>query len=75
MQTRQWMGAIALATAAAFAPAAIAGKADDTLNITISDRAHFMPLFTYVKNYGLSKDLNWKPHSDDWARFYLASWK
>ncbi len=40
----------------------------------IADRAHFMPLFTYVKTYGMSKDLDYKPSKDDWARFYLAKW-
>ncbi len=50
-------------------------KAYDDAFRMISDRAHFMPLFTYVKNYGISKDLNFKPHADDWARFYMASWK
>ena len=41
----------------------------------IAERAHFMPLFTYVKNYGMSKDLDFKPSKDDWARFYAAKWK
>ena len=41
----------------------------------ISERAHFMPLFTYVKTYAMSKDLNFKPYYDGWPRFYLASWK
>jgi peptide/nickel transport system substrate-binding protein len=41
----------------------------------ISERAHFTPLFTYVKNYVMAKDLNFKPSPDDRARFYLASWK
>ncbi|MGB3500526.1 MAG: ABC transporter substrate-binding protein [Mesorhizobium sp.] len=41
----------------------------------IAERAHFMPLFTYVKTYGMSKDLDFKPSKDDWARFYTAKWK
>ncbi|SFU21799.1 ABC transporter substrate-binding protein [Mesorhizobium sp. YR577] len=40
----------------------------------ISERAHFLPLFSYVKNYGMSKDLNFKAFKDDWSRFYLATW-
>jgi peptide/nickel transport system substrate-binding protein len=50
-------------------------KAYDEAFRLISDRAHFLPLFTYVKNYGMSKELNSRPYADDWARFYLASWK
>ncbi len=53
----------------------VRAKAYDDAFRLVSERAHFMPLFTYVKNFGMSKDLNFKPHSDDRARFYLASWK
>lgn len=41
----------------------------------IADQAYFLPLFTYVKNFGFSKSLDFKAYPDDWLRFYLASWK
>ncbi|WP_293865616.1 ABC transporter substrate-binding protein [uncultured Alsobacter sp.] len=41
----------------------------------VSDRVYQLPLFTYVKTYGMTKSLDFKPSSDSWARFYLASWK
>ncbi|MFO1191632.1 MAG: ABC transporter substrate-binding protein [Rhodoferax sp.] len=50
-------------------------KAYDDAFRLIAERAHFIPLFTYVKTYAMAKDLNFKPHADDRARFYLASWK
>ena len=40
----------------------------------VAERAHFIPLFTYVKSYATSKDLNFRPDSDDRACFYRASW-
>ena len=41
----------------------------------ISQRALFVPLFTYVKTYGFSKQLNFKPYQDELPRFYLCTWK
>ena len=41
----------------------------------VAERAHFFPLFTYVKTYAKPKGLNFKPSPDDRARFYRASWK
>ena len=41
----------------------------------ITQRADFMPLFTYIKSYGFSRQLNFKPYPDEIARFYLSSWK
>ena len=40
----------------------------------VAERAHFFPLFTYVKTYAKPKGLNFKPSPDDRARFYLARW-
>ena len=41
----------------------------------ITENADFIPLFTYVKTYGFTKDLNFKPYPDELPRFYLSSWK
>ncbi len=41
----------------------------------ITDKAYFMPVFTYVKTYSFSKQLNFQPWADELPRFYLSSWK
>ena len=41
----------------------------------ITEQASFVPLFTYVKTYGVSRELNFKPFTDELPRFYLSSWK
>ncbi len=41
----------------------------------ITERALFMPVFTYVKTYGYSKELNFQPWPDELPRFFLSSWK
>ena len=41
----------------------------------ITENADFLPLFTYVKTYGFSRQLNFKPFPDELPRFYLSSWK
>jgi peptide/nickel transport system substrate-binding protein len=41
----------------------------------ITENAYFLPLHTYVVNYGISKTLNFKPYPDELPRFFLASWK
>ena len=41
----------------------------------ITEQADFIPLFTYVKTYGFSKDLLFKGYPDELPRFYLSSWK
>ena len=40
----------------------------------ITERAYFLPMFTYVKNYGFSRQLRFSPFYDDNTRFYRASW-
>jgi peptide/nickel transport system substrate-binding protein len=40
-----------------------------------TERAYFMPIFTYVKTYAFSKDLNFQPWTDELPRYYLSSWK
>ena len=32
-------------------------------------------MFTYVKTYGFSRQLNFKPFPDELPRFFLSSWK
>ena len=41
----------------------------------ITSRAYWVPMFTHNLNYGLSRQLNFKPFPDELPRFYLASWK
>ncbi|MBS0561541.1 MAG: ABC transporter substrate-binding protein, partial [Proteobacteria bacterium] len=41
----------------------------------ITAQANFLPLFTYSKTYGFSRNLNFKPFPDELPRFYLSSWK
>jgi peptide/nickel transport system substrate-binding protein len=41
----------------------------------ITAPAHFLPLFTYAKTYGFSRDLVFKPSPDELPRFYLSAWK
>jgi peptide/nickel transport system substrate-binding protein len=41
----------------------------------ITERAYWMPMFTYTVTYGYSKQLNFKPYPDELPRFFLSSWK
>jgi peptide/nickel transport system substrate-binding protein len=41
----------------------------------ITTAANFLPLFSYVKTYGFSRDLAFKPSADELPRFYLSSWR
>ena len=41
----------------------------------VTERAAFMPLFTFVTTYATSRTLNFKAFPDELPRFYLASWK
>jgi len=41
----------------------------------ITTAADFLPLFTYAKTYGFSRDLAFKPNLDELPRFYLSAWK
>jgi peptide/nickel transport system substrate-binding protein len=41
----------------------------------ITRHADWMPLFTEVTNYAVSRELNFKPYPDELPRFYLSSWK
>ena len=41
----------------------------------IADEAYWMPMYNFNVNYGLSNDLNFTPHPDEFARWWMASWK
>jgi peptide/nickel transport system substrate-binding protein len=41
----------------------------------ITAQADFLPLFTYVRTYGFSRNLVFRPSPDELPRFYLSSWK
>ena len=41
----------------------------------ITDQAYFLPLFTGVTTYAVSRDLRFKPFADELPRFYLTSWR
>ena len=41
----------------------------------IAEQAYWVPLWSYVRFYGTSNDLDFEPHFDDIARFWLAKWK
>ena len=41
----------------------------------ITERAYWIPMYTYTITYGLSRQLNFKPYPDELPRFYLSSWK
>jgi len=41
----------------------------------VADEAYWMPMYNFNVNYGLSNDLNFTPHPDEFARWWAASWK
>jgi peptide/nickel transport system substrate-binding protein len=41
----------------------------------MTDKAYWMPLFTYVNAYAFSKSLDFKTYPDELPRFYFAKWK
>jgi peptide/nickel transport system substrate-binding protein len=41
----------------------------------ISERAYWVPLWTYNTNYAFSNELDFKPTSDEIPRFFTAKWK
>ncbi len=41
----------------------------------ITEQADFMPLYTFVTTYAISRNLNFKAYQDELPRFYLSSWK
>jgi peptide/nickel transport system substrate-binding protein len=41
----------------------------------MTDKAYWMPLFTYVNAYAFAKALDFKTYPDELPRFYFAKWK
>ena len=41
----------------------------------IGEQAYMLPLFTFVTNYSVSRQLNFKPATDELPRFYQATWR
>ena len=41
----------------------------------MTEKAYWLPLFTYVNTYAFSKALDFKTFPDELPRFYLAKWK
>ena len=41
----------------------------------MTEKAYWMPLFTYVNAYAFSKSLDFKTYPDELPRFYFAKWK
>ena len=41
----------------------------------ITEQADFMPLFTDVTTYAVSREVRFKPYADEMPRFYLMSWQ
>jgi peptide/nickel transport system substrate-binding protein len=43
--------------------------------VRIASEVYWVPLFTYAKYYAYSKDLDFKPTSDEIPQFFAAKWK
>ena len=41
----------------------------------MTEKAYWLPLFTYVNTYAFAKTLDFKTYADELPRFYLAKWK
>ncbi len=41
----------------------------------VTERALWLPLYTYAITYGFSRELNFRPLQDEIPRFYLATWR
>ena len=41
----------------------------------ITEQAYMLPLFTFVANYSMTRQLSFKPSLDELPRFYLSSWR
>jgi peptide/nickel transport system substrate-binding protein len=41
----------------------------------ITEKAYWLPLYTYSVTYGFSKQLDFKPYPDELPRFFLSRWK
>ena len=41
----------------------------------MTEKAYWLPLFTYVNTYAFTKQLQMKTYADELPRFYLAKWQ
>ena len=41
----------------------------------MTEKAYWLPLFTYVNTYAFSKQLQFKTFPDELPRFYFAKWQ
>ena len=41
----------------------------------ITERAYWLPMFSFVTNYAYTKDLDFTPFADELPRYYLYGWK
>ena len=41
----------------------------------MTEKAYWLPLFTYVNAYAFSKQLAFKTYPDELPRFYFAKWQ
>jgi peptide/nickel transport system substrate-binding protein len=41
----------------------------------ITENAYWLPMNTYITNYGFSRMLNFRPYADELPRFFQASWR
>lgn len=41
----------------------------------IAEQAYWMPMYNFNVNYGLSPDLSFTPHPDEFARWWHSDWK
>ena len=63
-------------TTAAPPPIAAARKKAYSAAIKMmTEKAYWLPLFTYVNTYAFSKQLDFKTFPDELPRFYFAKWQ
>jgi peptide/nickel transport system substrate-binding protein len=41
----------------------------------ITERAYWLPMFSYVRNYAYSENLNFRAYRDEILRYYAYDWK
>lgn len=41
----------------------------------ITDKAYWVPMYTFVKNYAFSDQITFEAHADEFTRLYMIQWK
>ena len=67
--------AVAVEAGGATADAAKRKEAYSAAVKLITEKAYWLPLFTYVSTYAFSKQLQFKTFPDELPRFYMAKWQ